>query len=278
MPSESVPFERYRGGHVITVPVRLADSVPARFVLDTGIGLPIVSAALARREGWPETGATGSGRRMSGQLVSAPLVRIPSISIGSLRRENVLAGMLDLGTFLPPESGIEGFLAPSVFEPWPFAINSVTGTVRLLRGDDAGAPLGVGVEAPVFRHREGDGISYFLDLRLPSGSIARVEIDTGTDSLILHTRYMRELGVDPGRAGVVERHGEDETGHAYTRWFATVRGAFRVAAAPSICQNDPAVMFQEIIYDGLIGDAFLRSYDVTYDLARSRLIFANPTP
>jgi hypothetical protein len=36
-------------------------------------------------------------------------------------------------------------------------------------------------------------------------------------------------------------------------------------------------MFQEIIYDGLIGDRFLRNFTVTHGLPRSRLIFALPS-
>lgn len=35
-------------------------------------------------------------------------------------------------------------------------------------------------------------------------------------------------------------------------------------------------MFQELSYDGLIGDAFLRNFVTTYDLAHSRMIFAQP--
>jgi hypothetical protein len=32
-------------------------------------------------------------------------------------------------------------------------------------------------------------------------------------------------------------------------------------------------MFQRIIYDGLVGDAFLRRFTVTYDLPRERVVF-----
>jgi hypothetical protein len=35
-------------------------------------------------------------------------------------------------------------------------------------------------------------------------------------------------------------------------------------------------MFQKIIYDGLIGDAFLRNFVVTFDVAAARMIFAIP--
>jgi hypothetical protein len=36
-------------------------------------------------------------------------------------------------------------------------------------------------------------------------------------------------------------------------------------------------MFQKIIYDGLIGDQFLRNFVTTYDLPGSRMIFAPPS-
>jgi hypothetical protein len=32
-------------------------------------------------------------------------------------------------------------------------------------------------------------------------------------------------------------------------------------------------MFQEIVHDGLLGDAFLRSFAVSYDVARAEMIF-----
>jgi hypothetical protein len=32
---------------------------------------------------------------------------------------------------------------------------------------------------------------------------------------------------------------------------------------PSLAQRDPEVMFQRIIYDGLIGHAFLSKFEVT---------------
>lgn len=35
-------------------------------------------------------------------------------------------------------------------------------------------------------------------------------------------------------------------------------------------------MFQQIIFDGLVGHRFLRNFTTTYDLANSRMIFALP--
>ena len=35
-------------------------------------------------------------------------------------------------------------------------------------------------------------------------------------------------------------------------------------------------MFQRIVYDGLVGNSFLKNFTVTYDLANLRMIFARP--
>ena len=47
----------------------------------------------------------------------------------------------------------------------------------------------------------------------------------------------------------------------------------RVAGAPKLAQRDPDVMFQKIIYDGLVGHSFLRNFAVTFDLPNGRVVF-----
>jgi len=50
-----------------------------------------------------------------------------------------------------------------------------------------------------------------------------------------------------------------------------------LARAVGAAQTGSVFMFQEILYDGLIGDRFLRNFIVTYDLPRSRMIFTLPS-
>ncbi len=57
---------------------------------------------------------------------------------------------------------------------------------------------------------------------------------------------------------------------------SSLRGDVKVSGAPMIRVTDPQVMFQKIIYDGLVGDRFLRNFTATYDLAAARMIFALP--
>jgi hypothetical protein len=274
--SDVIPFERYRGGHVLTLPVLIGGEFPSRFMLDTGAGVTVLASDLATRAAIRPGAESYAGRRMSGQTVSTPLTVVPRISVGSFERRDVVAGVFDLSGFFPRDTGVEGILAASFFEPWPYAVNSVTRTIRVERGEPGPDRPRVPVEAPVFLRRDGPSVELFLDLLLPSGRVVRAEVDTGSDTLILHSRFMQELGVDTERAGVTVREGQDETGHAYRRYFAQLQGRVAVAAAPTIGQVNPRVMFQEIIYDGLVGDDFLRSFEVTYDLARSRLLFSPP--
>jgi hypothetical protein len=90
----------------------------------------------------------------------------------------------------------------------------------------------------------------------------------------LDERFADELGIDLRDAGIREVEGRDETGNEYTRYFTTLRGDVRVPDSPALAQRDPDVMFQKIIYDGLVGHAFLRRFVVTYDLPHERLVFA----
>lgn len=69
--------------------------------------------------------------------------------------------------------------------------------------------------------------------------------------------------------------GRDETGHAYTRYFTALQGDVHPSEYPNPSVT-PEVRFQRIVYDGLVGDTFLRNFVVTYDVASARMHFARP--
>jgi hypothetical protein len=92
--------------------------------------------------------------------------------------------------------------------------------------------------------------------------------------LILDEGLAADAGIDLRDEGIRTVQAKDETGHEFVRYFTEVRGDVAVSGAPSIRVTDPQVQFQKIIYDGLVGDRFLRNFTATYDLARARMIFA----
>jgi aspartyl protease len=77
-----------------------------RFVLDTGIGLNLVSTALAAELGCAPTGETYRGRRMSGQEVEVPLARLGSLAFAGVEAHGAEAGIFDFGAL---GDGVEGF-------------------------------------------------------------------------------------------------------------------------------------------------------------------------
>jgi hypothetical protein len=140
----------------------------------------------------------------------------------------------------------------------------------LARRAESGFPVSVQVKD------DGPSTDVHLAVRLPGGRVISAEVDAGSDQLILNQALAATAGVDLARPDVRKVEGQDETGHAFARYFTALRGDLSLAAAPQIRQADPDVMFQDIIYDGLVGDRFLRDFIVTYDLPGSRMIFAPP--
>jgi Aspartyl protease len=271
-----IPFGRV--GHLLTVPASLPGSIEARFVLDTGIGLNLVSKRLCDQAGTVATTEVSKGRRMSGQEISSSIAILSYLQLGDHSWRDLKVSPLDMAAFHPMLRDLGGFLSLGLFESLPFTIDYVNGVVRLHEDGDRSFVDQAGYEeVPVYLERGGPSVAVHVDIDLPDGSTARVEVDSGSDSLILHERFMAGLGVIPGTSNVRSVEAKDETGYPYVRHFAPVKGEFRLTGAPSIGQADPTVMFQRIIYDGLLGDGFLQRYCVTFDLGRSRIGFAPPS-
>jgi predicted aspartyl protease len=264
----AVPFDYLH--HLVTVPVRIG-AVDARFVLDTGMGLVLVTEQLAACVGLVPDGSTYTGRRMSGQEVTVPVARAESLSFGGLTRRDVPVGILDLDQ--PALAMVGGFLSLAFFRDRAVTFDYPR---REIVVEDAASLEdrmrdGASVEVRV----EQDELSAEVFLRLDVPGAGVVEVDTGSDVLILDESLASPAGVDLGAPGVRIVEATDETGHAYRRAFTTLSGSINPVGAPHIAQRDPPVMFQQIIYDGLVGDTFLRDFVVMYDLARSRMIFAH---
>jgi hypothetical protein len=244
------PFAYF--AHLVVVPVRV-NGVDASFVIDSGIGLTLLSQSVADRAGVTTNGATFTGQRMSGQAVTTPLATLSSLEFDELVVRDHTVGVFDLDG-LP--DGIDGFLSLAFFAESPFTVDYVRSEVRLGAGDGTTVDIEVEVDGPA--------VTAFAPLTLPDGRVVRVEVDMGSDALILDDAFAQ------GDLRVVE--GTDETGHTYVRRFGTLPG--RVSLASELWQDDPKVMFQKIRYDGLIGDDFLSRYTVTFDIPGSRMVFS----
>lgn len=259
--------------HFAVVPVRVNGAVDTRMVLDTGIGVTVLSAALCQRVGCAR-GGEYTGERMSGQRITIPLARLASLSLAGREVKDLQIGIIDNPALLPP--GIDGILSLGFFEAAPFTLDYQAGALyledmqSLARREAAGSVVQLSID------RDAASVTAFMSLDLPNGPPVKTEIDSGSDSLILDERFMARLGVAADATTTKRIDGTDETGHSYARHFATIAGSIAPTAAPQMKQEGPRVMFQRIIHDGLIGRSFLQGFAVTFDLPRSRLILGPP--
>jgi len=268
----TVPFEYL--GHLVTVPVR-AGGLEATFIFDTGIGLTLISESLAARAGCPRGSSTFTGRRMSGQAVTVPLGQLTSVSLGTCELVSMPVGIFDMQAMAGLD-GIDGFLSLSCFRTTPVTVDY---RARLMIIEDEASLAGraaAGISVAVDVERDGCSTGVLLGIDLPDGRPIRAEVDTGTDVLILNQALAAQAGVDLNGDGVRTTEGRDETGREFTRYFTALAGNVRVTGAPLLTIANPQVMVQQIIYDALVGDAFLRHFTTTYDLANGRMIFTAP--
>jgi hypothetical protein len=193
------------------------------------------------------------------------------------RRDHVV-GIIELDGFPPELGAVDGFLSLAFFEAAPFTVDYARGAVAVESPASVDERARNGLVVAVRVERDGPAVDAFMQLGLPGGKTIEVEIDMGSDSLILDERLAAVVGVDLHHDDVRRVEGRDETGHPYTRSFTRLDGTIQAAGAPSVAQSDPDVMFQRIIYDGLVGDAFLRRFAVTYDVPGERAIFGPGPP
>jgi predicted aspartyl protease len=267
--STSVPFTRF-AGHILVVTARIAGGPEEKFVLDTGAGINVISTAVCARIHCALSGEH-EGQRMSGQTLKVPMTTVPSLAFGSYARKDVAAGVLDLEA-LGLGTDFAGFLSLAFFENVPFTIDYKQSRVLVESAATLPTRRTSGRSVKVRVAKKGAEVGVFLPVVLPNGAGAELEVDTGSDSLILHEKFMKPLGFDPGGANVKRREGQDETKHTYVRYFSVLEAPIRLGMSDASASNLP-IMFQTIIYDGLVGDAFLKRFTVTYDLPHTEMIF-----
>lgn len=264
----AVPF--HYQNHMLAVPVEVGD-IETTVIFDTGIGVDLISHDLAAKVGCVPLDQSYTGRRMSGQAVTAPMSTLSSLRLGDHTRENVAVAVFDL-------AGIAGLVSLTSFRCTPVTIDYQARAIIVEDELSLADRLARGTSVAINVREDGPySTDVYIDLTLPDGRSANVEVDTGSDNLILNEPFAAQNAIDLETASTRRLLGQDETGHQYARYVTTLPGTISLTAAPAFRQHDPQVMFQKIIYDGLIGDAFLRNFVTTYDLANSRMIFAQPS-
>lgn len=269
-PSFEIPLG-HAAGQFHTLPVRVHDQETVA-ILDTGIGLAIISQDLCDRIGCTVDGEF-TGQRMSGQSVTVPTTHLEELAIGSLVQSDVVAAVVDIEGFFP-EPHIEAFVGLPFFREHPFTIDGPNRTLTLESEASLAERGRRAAEVPIRLASHGVALDSFVHMTLGEAE-GEFLMDSGSKVVILHPRYAEPLSVDLDDEALTRREGTDETGNPYLRVYATIANPIAFRDAPTMSRTGADALFQEIIYDGLLGADFLSSFVLTWDLPNARMLIAN---
>ena len=267
---EQIPFSII-GDHIMQIPVKV-NGKEVKFLMDTGIGPTVLSKDFVK-ELELESAGTMTGKRMSGQELKIPLVRVPIIEAGNLVRENLEVGIFDTSGFPEILKEVKGILSIGFFKGTLLTIDYPHSLLVVSESSFNDGSFGEATKVPIQIEYNGPSVTLYINLKLPSGRVVKFEVDTGSNVLIVNSKLMGELAVNPKDESVQSMKGYDETGHYYERFFTEIRGKIAVDGNPDICQENPKAIFQDIIHDGLIGHDFLKRYVVSFDIDKEEMLF-----
>lgn len=216
---------------------------------------------------------------MSGQAIDVEMSKANSISFGTYRRDELPIGLWDMQKLFESEpqfADIQGILSLNFFKNCAVTIDYFKNQAVVENDQSLRERAAQGVVVPIkVKNKDGVDTSVMLPMQLSEKLRVNMEVDTGSGATILNSRYMKLLGVDANAKSVKKVTGKDETNHSYTRYFTQLeKVTIHPSGASSMGQSNPRTQFQDIIYDGLVVDDFLRNFVVTYDLPNSRMIFS----
>ena len=256
----TVPLEIGDGGYLF-VRVRIADSIDARLLLDTGAGINTLAAPILDRLGAQARSAgTHTGTRHNGEQITGSIWSVPSMSLGSLTRRDVV-----VGSFAPPNA--DGMLSMDFFRDVPFTLDLRAGTLTI---ESPGRLRDIASRAeriPIRLETNGPHeLDLFVRVCVGDSVVAEAEFDTGAgfNMLMLQPEYMKRLGIraDAGERGALEYY-----------VHSTFLPELHYCEAPAVRVTHQFVGFKEgLIYEGLVGHGAFRGRRLTIDIPGRRML------
>ena len=176
---------------------------------------------------------------MSGQEVGVQLADAPPIALGSYVREGQTVGVLDTSGFPAALAAIDGFLSLAFFEETAFTVDYGRGVVVVESPESLARRVAAGIPVPVRLERQHPSLLVFLPLALPGLGTVEVEVDMGSDSLILDACHATAVGVRLADPDLRRVEGCDETGHTYVRCFTRLDATINVGDEPPSRKRTP---------------------------------------
>ena len=266
----SIPFTTNSDGMVI-LPATVGGTISAQVIFDTGAGLDILAPSLIEKvHGKPAGQFTGF--RMTGERLDIPLFVVPELSVGPVVKKNTLVGSWDV----LDKMHLDGIVSLNDFREQPVTFDFVNKVVIFETPDSLAQRRAAATSAPMkFDDQRGITLDVFADF-LIGDQPAQCEIDTGSPSLTVSSRYMDRLGIEKDGKGVRKIERRTVAGGMQTR-YDTSLPQISLAAAPQISLAPAPTSFSDIIYDCVVGLDFWSGRALTIDIPGRSILVSKPS-
>lgn len=260
-------------GHMLKVNAKISGE-DVLLIFDTGIGVNLISKSLCSKLNCKINDSV-TGKRMTGQSVTIPMSKIESLQVAAQKELNVDVGVLDFDSFLPKTNefdGVQGYLSLNFFKGRPFTVDYRSGQLIFETPESLDERLKNSEVIPIQQKEEGPALTIQLPVKTQIKKTLNMQLDLGTDIMTLNSDYSEKF--KPYFDGKILKKDSiiDETNFKRDRFYVKLRGELGPQSKNTILQSEPTVMFQKIIYDGIIGNDYFKNKIVTYDLGSSRLL------
>jgi len=259
-------------GHMLNIDAKVSE-INTLLIFDTGIGINLISKDLCKKLNCKISGSV-KGKRTTGQSVTIPTAKIKSLKVANFEKSNVTVGILDLKSFLPnkPEfKGITGYLSLTFFEQQPFTVDYLNKQLILENQNSLKNRFSSAHRVPLTKKYEDGALTIQIPVKIPTDKILKMQLDLGTNIMSLNNRYVNDLKPLFIKNTIKSNSLVDETNFKRERFFVKIKGEVKPEAKSLKPQKKPTVMFQKMLYDGMIGNDFFKDRVTTYDLENSIL-------
>jgi hypothetical protein len=266
--SASIPFTTTPDGLVV-LPATVGKTIPIHVIFDTGAGLDVLAPSLIEKlhgKPWGQFSAF----RMTGERLDMSLFVIPELSIGPVVKKDAVVGSWDV----LDKFHLDGIISVNDFRQQPFTFDFTNKVVVLETPKTLAQRRAAGKTSPLqFDDDRGIALDLFAQF-LIGNQPGQCEIDSGSPSTSVNTRFMPSLGIEKDGKDVQKHEGRSFTGAVETR-YDTNLSQISLAAAPQIILARPPVSFSDIIYDCVVGIDFWSGKALTIDIADRQLIVSS---